>query len=64
MLPLGQALFFGIAAYVTAITLRAEGGLVLDLFLAAGVLVAVAGFAFTLAMLIFRGRNESGPYFS
>jgi len=64
VLPLGQALFFGVAAYVTAITLRAEGGLVLDLTLAAGVLVAMAVFAFTLAALIFRGRNESGPYFS
>ena len=64
VLPLGQALFFGIAAYVTAITLRAEAGLVLDLILAAGVLVAMAAFAFTLAALIFRGRNESGPYFS
>ncbi|MCE8522026.1 ATP-binding cassette domain-containing protein [Ruegeria pomeroyi] len=64
VLPLGQALFFGVAAYITAITLRAEGGLVLDLALAAGVLVIMAVFAFTLAALIFRGRNESGPYFS
>lgn len=64
VLPLGQALFFGVAAYITAITLRAEGGLVPDLALAAGVLVAMAVFAFTLAALIFRGRNESGPYFS
>ena len=64
VLPLGQALFFGVAAYVTAITLRAEGSLVLDLALATGVLVAMAVFAFSLAALIFRGRNESGPYFS
>lgn len=64
VLPLGQALFFGIAAYIAAITLRAESGLVLDLILAAGVLVAMAVFAFTLAALIFRGRDESGPYFS
>ncbi|MCE8548410.1 ATP-binding cassette domain-containing protein [Ruegeria pomeroyi] len=64
VLPLGQALFFGVAAYITAITLRAEGGLVLDLALAAGVLVIMAVFAFALAALIFRGRNESGPYFS
>lgn len=64
VLPLGQALFFGIAAYVTAITLKAEGGLILDLFLAVAVLAAMAAFAFLLATLIFRGRNESGPYFS
>ena len=64
VLPLGQALFFGIAAYVTAITLRAEGNLFLNLALAAIVLAVIAGFAFVLAVLVFRGRNESGPYFS
>ncbi len=64
VLPLGQALFFGIAAYVTAITLKAEGGLFLDLFLAVAALSAMAAIAFLLATLIFRGRNESGPYFS
>jgi branched-chain amino acid transport system permease protein len=64
VLPLGQALFFGLAAYVTAVTLKADGGLILNLFLAAVVLVAMAVFAFLLATLIFRGRSESGPYFS
>lgn len=64
VLPLGQALFFGIAAYVTAITLRAEGNLFLNLALAAIVLAVIAGSAFVLAALVFRGRNESGPYFS
>lgn len=64
VLPLGQALFFGVAAYVTAITLRADGGLVLNLALAVVALAVIAGLAFGLAALIFRGRNESGPYFS
>ncbi|MEO9896184.1 MAG: ATP-binding cassette domain-containing protein [Paracoccaceae bacterium] len=64
VLPLGQSLFFGIAAYVTAITLRAEGHLIVNLGLAAIALVAIAGFAYVLATLVFRGRNESGPYFS
>ena len=64
VLPLGQALFFGVAAYATAMTLRAGNGLVLDLTLALAVLVVIAAFAFGLAALIFRGRNESGPYFS
>ena len=64
VLPLGQALFFGIAAYVTAITLRAEGNLFLNLALAAIVLAVIAGSAFVLAAFVFRGRNESGPYFS
>lgn len=64
VLPLGQALFFGFAAYVTAITLQGEGDLFLKLVLAAIVLAFVGSFAFALATLVFRGRNESGPYFS
>lgn len=64
VLPLGQALFFGFAAYVTASTLRAGNGLGIDLLLAVTVLAAIAVFAFLLATLIFRGRKESGPYFS
>ena len=64
VLPLGQALFFGFAAYVTAITLRAESGLIIDLALATAVLAAISVFSFLFAALIFRGRNESGPYFS
>lgn len=64
VLPLGQALFFGIAAYVTGATLRGERHLALDLLLAAVVLAVLALFAYTLAAMIFRGRNESGPFFS
>lgn len=64
VLPLGQALFFGIAAYVTAIALRADGGLAVNLALAILALAALSGIAFALAVLIFRGRSESGPYFS
>ncbi|WP_263765023.1 ABC transporter permease subunit [Lentibacter sp. XHP0401] len=64
VLPLGQSLFFGIAAYVTAITLKVDGNLFLNLVLAAMVLALIAGVAFVLATLVFRGRNESGPYFS
>ncbi len=64
VLPLGQALFFGVAAYATAMTLRADVSLVGQLCLAIGVLAMLAGAAFLLATLIFRGRRESGPYFS
>ena len=64
VLPLGQSLFFGIAAYVTAITLRADGNLFLNLGFATIVLTLISGLAFLLATLVFRGRNESGPYFS
>ncbi|MCE8007527.1 ATP-binding cassette domain-containing protein [Aestuariivita sp.] len=64
VLPLGQALFFGVAAYVTAIALRDVQGLGAQLVLALLVLAVLAGAAFVLATLIFRGRSESGPYFS
>ena len=64
ILPLGQALFFGVAAYATAIALRSTEGLVLQLGLAAGVIGVLAFCAYGLATLIFKGRSESGPYFS
>lgn len=64
VLPLGQALFFGIAAYVTATTLGTGSGILLDLVLSAITLAVIFAFAFCLSALIFRGRNDSGPYFS
>ena len=64
VLPLGQALFFGVAAYLAASTLKADLPLVLTLAISGLVLCAIGGFAFLLATLIFRGRSESGPYFS
>ena len=64
VLPLGQSLFFGIAAYITAITLRANDNIFLSLGLATIVLTLISGIAFLLAIVVFRGRNESGPYFS
>jgi len=64
VLPLGQALFFGVAAYLAASTLKADLPLVLTLAISGLFLCAIGGFAFLLATLIFRGRSESGPYFS
>lgn len=64
ILPLGQALFFGVAAYATAMTLRNVDGLVFQLGLAVVVIAVIGAFAFGLATLIFKGRSESGPYFS
>ncbi len=64
ILPLGQALFFGVSAYVAAWTLRSGAALSEQFLLAAIVLFAVALSSFFLATLIFRGRSESGPYFS
>ncbi len=64
ILPLGQALFFGVSAYAAAIALKTDIGLLLQLSLALAVLGGIAVFSFVLAALIFRGRSESGPYFS
>lgn len=64
ILPLGQALFFGVAAYATALTLKHVESLPLQLMLAAVVMAVISAFSFGLAALIFKGRSESGPYFS
>lgn len=64
VLPLGQALFFGVAAYAAAHALRAYDGVLIVLLLGVLTLVAVAGVAFLIAAVIFRGRSDSGPYFS
>ncbi|WP_373050933.1 branched-chain amino acid ABC transporter ATP-binding protein/permease [Thalassovita aquimarina] len=64
ILPLGQALFFGVAAYATAHALRDVDGLAAQLGLAVLVLGGIVAVAFAIAALIFRGRSDSGPYFS
>ncbi len=64
-LPLGNALFFGVAAYVSAMVLNATGGAFLPNLLAMLVCAALlAALAWGLAAAIFQGRTESGPYFS
>ncbi len=64
VLPLGHALFFGIAAYLAGFVLIAGDNapwLLLLLPLAA----LVAGIiAFAIGILVFRRVGESGPYFS
>ncbi|MCC5986910.1 MAG: ATP-binding cassette domain-containing protein [Pararhodobacter sp.] len=64
-LPLGNAVFFGVAAYAAAMVLNATGGALLPNLLAmlaiAGVLAALA---WGLAALVFHGRSDSGPFFS
>ncbi|MDE0530471.1 MAG: ATP-binding cassette domain-containing protein [Albidovulum sp.] len=64
VLPLGQAIFFGVSAYAGAMSLRIADGLALQLAAAAGIVLLLSAAAFVLAFLIFRGRSESGPYFS
>lgn len=64
-LPLGNAVFFGLAAYLSAALLKVTAAGVLiglvGLFLAA---CLMAGLAYGLAFLLFRGRSDSGPFFS
>ncbi len=63
-LPLGQGLFFGLAAYLSGLALIAfdqSWWLVVLIPLAAG---ASGLLAFVIATLVFRRRGESGPYFS
>ena len=64
VLPLGQAIFFGVSAYAGAMSLRIAEGLALQIAAAAVAILLLAAAAFVLAFLIFRGRSESGPYFS
>jgi branched-chain amino acid transport system permease protein len=63
-LPLGQGLFFGLAAYLSGLALIAfeqSLWLLVLLPLAAG---ASGLLAFVIGVLVFRRRGESGPYFS
>ncbi len=63
-LPLGQALFFGLAAYLSGLALiafEASPWLLLLLPLAA---IAPGLLAFGIGVLVFRRGRESGPYFS
>ncbi|MCY4461705.1 MAG: ATP-binding cassette domain-containing protein [Albidovulum sp.] len=64
VLPLGQAIFFGISAYAGAMSLRFADGLALQLAAAAAIILLLSSAAFVVAFLIFRGRSESGPFFS
>lgn len=64
-LPLGNALFFGLGAYVAAAALKASDG---ALWLNMGAMVLIvticAALAFGIALVLFRGRVGSGPGFS
>jgi len=64
ILPLGQAIFFGVSAYLCAHILGDIDSLFLQILLLIAAIAAVSGVAFLLASTIFRGRSDSGPYFS
>jgi branched-chain amino acid transport system permease protein len=64
-LPLGQGLFFGLAAYLSGLALiEFEQSPWLLLLLVPLAAVVAGALAFGIGTLVFRRRGESGPYFS
>lgn len=64
-LPLGNAVFFGVAAYAAAMMLKITGGgLATNLAAMLAIAGALAALAWGLAALVFHGRSDSGPFFS
>src|ERR1700749_2969342 len=63
-LPLGQAMFFGIAASLAGLTLIWLGDSIW-VFVLLPLAAATAGLvAYGIGLLVFRRQGESGPYFS
>jgi len=64
-LPLGQGLFFGLAAYLSGLALIACDETPWLLLLLIPLAACASGvLAFAIGTLVFRRRGESGPYFS
>lgn len=63
-LPLGQALFFGLGAYLAGFALKAVPGSALLLVLLIAAALLPAALAWLIGRLVFARRHESGPYFS
>ena len=63
-LPLGQAMFLGIGAYLSGFSLIHFQDSFWLLLLLPAAAVAPGLLAFCIGLLIFRGRVESGPYFA
>ncbi|WP_233827908.1 branched-chain amino acid ABC transporter ATP-binding protein/permease [Paraburkholderia sp. ZP32-5] len=65
LLNLGQAAFFGLGAYGSALVLRAtDGGAPAWLALWPLAIVVPALIAWCIGILVFRRRSDSGPYFA
>ncbi len=63
-LPLGQALFMGLGAYLAGFALIHFKGTPWLLPALAGAMLAPGALAFGIGSAVFRGRTESGPYFA
>ena len=64
ILSLGQGLFVGLAAYISALCLKGTTNPVLMYFGMPAAILAAAALAFAVAAIVFKGRMESGPAFS
>lgn len=64
ILPLGQALFFGVSAYAGAHVLLHFDNIPTQILYFFGVICLAAIIAFFLASIVFKGRKDSGPFFS
>ncbi len=63
-LPLGQAMFFGLAAYLSGLSLIHFKDSWLLLLLLPGAALAPGLLAWGIGLLVFRGRTLSGPFFA
>lgn len=64
ILPLGQTMFFGTAAYASGHILTHVDGLFSQISLLLIVVAVIATIGFSLALVVFKGRSDSGPFFS
>ncbi len=64
ILPLGQAMFFGLAAYLSGLSLIHFKDSWLLLILLPGAALAPGLLAYGIGLLVFRGRTLTGPFFA
>ena len=64
ILPLGQAMFFGLAAYLSGLSLIHFGDSWLLLVLLPAAALAPGLLAYGIGLLVFRGRTLTGPFFA
>ncbi len=64
LLPLGQAMFFGLAAYLSGLSLIHFKDSWLLLLLLPAAALAPGLLAYGIGLLVFRGRTLSGPFFA